>query len=104
MCRGYRGLCSNWFHKGFPVGLYPLSSGLEVRARISRFGIFRENAQQINQQFPFRRKAEGFTGVHVFKRGTPAGLGFAALEANEISMVRFIHVHSIRIERHMIVT
>ena len=57
--------------------------------------------QQIDQQLPFRGKAEGFTSVHVFERGAPTSLGFAALEANQISMIIFIHFDSIRIERYM---
>jgi len=65
--------------------------------------MFRENLQQIEQQLSFRRKRAGLAGMHVFEGGAPAGSGFAALEANEISMIVFIHIHSVQFERHMIV-
>ena len=42
--------------------------------------------------------------MHVFERGAPTGLGFTAFEADQVSLVIFIHIQSIQIERHMNVT
>ena len=42
--------------------------------------------------------------MHVFERGAPTGLGFATFEPDQISLVIFVHFHSIQIERHMNVT
>lgn len=71
---------------------------------MGRDGFLRKRLQQKYEQLALGRKIVGFAGVHVFERGTPVFLAFAAFEADQISVIVFVHIHSLRTERYAIAT